>query len=93
MDLALLLIQFVDEMADPFAVAAGVAPSLMIKPWRRSLPAAAAAGAFVALISALRMANLSLSLAAHSLVATTAAALVWWAIALWGMRLANKKRV
>jgi hypothetical protein len=92
MDLALFFIQFVAKMADPFAIAAGVVPSLAIKPWRRSLPAAVAAAVFVGLISALRAANLSFALAAYSLAATAAAALAWWGIALWGMRLVSKQR-
>jgi dihydroorotate dehydrogenase len=82
---------FVVRLADPIVIAAGIVPYFGIRnaPWR-SLAGAAAAGAFMGVVYG--AANVDSPIAfASSLVATFAAACVWWAGLHFGYSIAKAR--
>jgi dihydroorotate dehydrogenase len=84
-----LLLLFVYRLVDPIVIAAGIVPYFGIRnaPWR-SLAGAAVAGAFMGVVYG--TATISSPIAfASSVLATTAAACVWWSSLHFGYMIAK----
>ncbi len=85
------LMLFASRLVDPFVIAAGIVPYFGIRnaPWR-SLAGAATAGAFMGVVYGTST-LFSPVVFASSLLATAAAACVWWAVLHFGRMIAKAR--